>query len=157
MIKLDLAKAPPMPDPLSVLKFGGRNTTAAQFLDNMRTLLEQRAATEVIADGIMDAMANAITTIRAPIAKPTPGHRWDYKEIPDYPTRLLAMRLALAYLCGLPPSQTDVRIQTNQPGAQDGKRTPASMLEDLHTMGVRLHDVMNEFESMLPKQVSDID
>ena len=84
------------------------------------------------------ALTGSVMSTRIPDPKARNG--WTYALLPDAGVRIVAARLLLAYLAGLPPSQADIRVQHIQAPAA-GPRDVSGMLEELEAIGVGITDL----------------
>ena len=116
------------------------------WLEGFRDLCRRTDDIKTIHDEVFAALTGAVVSTRIPNAKS--GKGWVYALLPDAGTRLQAARLLLAYLAGLPPSQTDMRVTVGM-GSTDSQ-TLAEQVRDLHALGLTLADCVHELEARLP-------
>lgn len=97
----------------------------------------------VIHRELFAALTSSVVSTRVPDDSTAKG--WTYALLPDAGVRITAARLLLSYLAGLPPSQSDIRVQ-HVPGGVAGRSSVGGMLEDLRAIGVGITDVVQDIE-----------
>lgn len=143
VLTLDLAEKPPLPARL----LAGLSTVpgvkrAEEWLGRFRDLAELDGDLEDIRRELKAAMTQSMVSVRVPDNDPKSRLGWKYEMMPDATTRLVAIRLDLAYLAGLPPSQQDIRVSHTNTPASAGNDV-VDQLRELEACGIGAQEVLD--------------
>ena len=116
---------------------------AELWLARFRDLCEQSGTLEAIHRELHAALTESVVSTRVPDPKARNG--WTYALLPDAGIRVTSARLLMAYLAGLAPSQSDIRIQ-HVSASSDRPRDVLGMLDELKQIGVGLSDLAADIE-----------